>query len=316
LFVSLLDISRLDAGAVRPYIEEFRVEPLLRLVEMNSLPRALVRNLKLRVVHSRAVVRSDPALLERILGNLVSNAIRYTVHGRILVGCRRRGDQLRILVIDTGVGVPETLHKDIFEEFYQVVKPDRDRSEGLGLGLSIVKRTAQILGHALIVKSVVGRGSTFGVEVPLIARPLLPAPAPSVSAIDSARFAGAFVLVIDDDRENRFALEALCRQWGCNVVGAASASQAVQTLKDHLRSPDLIICDFRPSYGETAVSAIALVRHHIEESVPAVVVTGDTSMRALQGVIDPIALLHKPINAERLRLAAGRLLAAPATPGH
>ena len=313
LFVSLLDISRLDAGAILPHVQDFRIDSLLRQIEANFLPQALAKNLKLDVVHSRAVVRTDPALLERILSNLVSNAIRYTSRGRILVGCRRRGDRLDLLVIDTGAGVPEAFHHEIFEEFFQLTNPERDRSKGLGLGLSIVKRTAEILGHRLIVRSQVHRGSTFGVQVPLLASHSLPSVTAPVATVDPSRFAGTFVLVIDDDKENRFAIETLCRQWGCHVVGAGSAAAALYDLQGHLRSPDLIISDFRLSGAETGIGAIEIVRRKIEENVPAVVVTGDMAVTERElSAYAPIALLYKPINAERLWLAADKLLALAA----
>lgn len=312
LFVSLLDISRLDAGAIQPNVQEFRIASLLDLIEANFLPQALAKGLKLSVVRSHAVVRSDPALLERLLSNLVSNAVRYTARGRVLVGCLRRGDCLRILVIDTGAGVPRRFHHDIFEEFFQLANPERDRSKGLGLGLSIVKRTAEILNHPLIVQSEVNRGSTFGVEVPLLGSRALPFVRARFAAPNPARFAGTFVLVIDDDKESRFAIEALCRQWGCLVVSAVSAEAALQKLQEHLRSPELIISDFRLQRGETGVSAIEMIRQRVEDSIPAIVVTGDTSVRDVD--VTPqtrIALLFKPISAEKLWTAADKLLFAP-----
>ncbi len=309
LFVSLLDISRLDAGAIQPNVQEFRIASLLTLIEANFLPEALAKGLKLRVVQSHAVVRSDPALLERILSNLVANAVRYTTKGRVVVGCLRRGNCLRILVIDTGVGVPIRFHHDIFEEFFQLANPERDRSKGIGLGLSIVKRTAEILKHPLIVQSQVNRGSTFGVEVPLLASHSLPSVRARFATPDPARFSGTFVLVIDDDKESRFAIEALCTQWGCHVVGAVSADAALQKLQGHLRSPELIISDFRLQRGETGIRAIEMIRQRMEDSIPAIVVTGDTSVRDVDMTQQPrIALLFKPISAEKLWTAANKLL--------
>jgi signal transduction histidine kinase/CheY-like chemotaxis protein len=317
LFVSLLDISRLDAGAIRPNLQEFRIASLLGLIEANFLPQALAKGIKLDVVNSTAVVRSDPALLERVLSNLVSNAVRYTSRGRVLVGCRRRGARLRILVFDTGPGVPGRFHQDIFEEFFQLANPERDRTKGLGLGLSIVKRTAEILDHPLILRSEVNRGSVFGIDVPLLATHSVPAVRTRFASPDPSRFAGTFVLVIDDDKDSRFAIEALCIQWGCHVVGAGSAEAALQKLQEHLRSPDLIISDFRLQGGETGITAIEMIRHRTEDSIPAIVVTGDTSVVNL-GLTrqSRIALMFKPINAEKLWAAADKLLGAPAPHRH
>jgi len=314
LFVSLLDISRLDAGAINPNIQEFRIGSLLRVIEVNFLPQAIAKNLKLSVVHSDAVVRSDPALLERVLSNLVSNAIRYTPAGRVLVGCRRRGERLRVLVLDTGPGIPARFKQDIFEEFFQLANPERDRSQGLGLGLSIVKRTADILDHALIVESEVKRGSTFGIEVPLIAGRSRTSTNSGASKADPNRFSNTFVLVIDDDKESRFAIEALCRQWGCHVVSAASTSSALQRLEEHLRAPDLIICDYRLQGEEVGLRAIERVRRTLEEPIPAIVVTGDTSVTVDLSRHELVALMFKPINADALWREADRLLSTAIAP--
>jgi CheY-like chemotaxis protein len=209
------------------------------------------------------------------------------------------------------MGVPRRFHHDIFEEFFQLANPERDRSKGLGLGLSIVKRTAEILGHPLIVHSEVNHGSTFGVEVPLLASRMLPFVRARFAAPDPARFAGTFVLVIDDDKESRFAIEALCMQWGCLVVSAVSAEAALQKLQGHLRSPELIISDFRLQRGENGLRAIEVIRERMEDSIPAIVVTGDTSLRD-QDVTQQtrVTLLLKPINAEKLWTAANKLLFA------
>lgn len=310
LFVSLLDISRLDAGVIKPQWQDFRIEPLLSLLHGNFLPQALAKRLKLEVVHCNCAVRSDPALLERIVSNLVSNAIRYTASGRVVVGCRRRRDMLRIMVLDTGAGIPAHLHDEIFEEFFQVSNPERDRSKGLGLGLSIVKRTAGILGHPLVMRSQPGRGSMFGIDVPL-AR-VEPVRVGAQFAPDRNRLQGTFVVIIDDDRENRFAIEALCTQWGCHVLGGASGESAITDLQRHLRGPDLVITDYRLRDGEIGTSAVMRIRDMLEEQVPAIVITGDMSVRESDvAAYGRTALLYKPINAEKLWSAAEALLSSP-----
>jgi signal transduction histidine kinase len=309
LFVSLLDISRLDAGAVQANLQDFRIARLLELIEANLLPQALSKGLKLHVVQSRAVVHSDPALLERVLSNLVSNAVRYTAKGGVLVGCRRRGDRLHILVLDSGPGIPARYQDAVFEEFFQLANPERDRTKGLGLGLSIVRRTMEILRHPLIVHSVVGRGSIFGIDVPLVANPSPPMVSARFAGANTTRFAGTFVLVIDDDQDSRFAIEAICSQWGCHVISATSAETALLKLANHLRSPELIIGDFRLQGSETGIEAIERIREKMEEDIPAIIMTGDTSLRGMDLSRQvPVALLLKPINAEKLWTAAERLL--------
>src|SRR5581483_3883374 len=311
LFVSLLDISRLDAGAVQAHRQEFAIDGLLQLLHANFAAQAAAKGLELHVLHSHAIVRSDPALLERILANLVSNAIRYTLHGRVIVGCRRRGERLQVLVIDTGIGVPSALHDTIFDEFFRIAAPEQDRNDGLGLGLSIVKRTAELLQHPLIMRSEPRRGSTFGVELPLVTGGAQSAVHAHAATPHDTRLAGTFVLVIDDDAENRFAIETLCAQWGCHVLGASSAEAALSGLHDHLRGPDLIIADYRLRGRDTGMSAIELLRRDQDESIPAILMTGDTSLQAWQ--LAPraqLALLHKPINADKLWDAAVRLVPA------
>lgn len=313
LFVSLLDISRLDAGAIQAHVQEFPINSLLRLIEATFLPQAIAKDLKLKIVPCDGWIRTDPALLERILGNLVSNAIRYTTRGRILVGCRRHAEHLRVLVIDTGPGIPAAFHDDIFEEFFQLGNPERDRTKGLGLGLSIVKRTAGILQHALIVRSDVGRGSTFGVEVPLVTTHTRHVDNPALIARDPRRFAGMFVVIIDDDKDTRYAIEALCTQWGCHIVGASTVQEATDQLQHHLRSPDFIITDYCLPNRETGFDAVARVRQMAQEDIPAIIVTGEMSVRlpaAANG--RGVALLYKPINAEQLWTAADQLLRAGA----
>jgi signal transduction histidine kinase len=317
LFSSLLDISKLDAGAIKPNIVDFRIDDMLMRIDANYGPQANERGLTLKVVPSRATIRSDPVLLERILGNLVTNAIRYTRQGRILVGCRRRSERLRILVFDTGIGIAAGDLEIVFEEFVQLANPERDRTKGLGLGLSIVKRSADLLGQAMIVRSTLGKGSVFGIEVPIVTQLPMPtvtdAEAPETGA---SPLQGAFVVVIDDDQESRFAMESLCRHWGCHVAGAGSPDDALRILDDHLRAPDLIITDYRLRDGKTGMDVIVQVRKQSEQNVPAIVVTGDISAPELENVrMTGIALLHKPVDVETLRKAAegmlGSHLAAP-----
>ena len=304
LFSSLLDISKLDAGAITPNLSAFELDPLLRRACSPSLPWAQSKGLELRIVRTRAVVLSDALLVERILSNLVTNAVRYTERGRILVGCRRRGSTLAVLVIDTGVGIGHAHLGQVFDEFYQVPGTERDRSQGLGLGLSIVRRTADLLGHPIVVRSRPGHGSTFGIVLPVAPEAKMRVAEPPTEhphALD-----GAFVVVVDDDPESRIPMDLLLKQWGCHVVSAESPDRAIEALRGHLRTPDLIVSDYRLGNGETGLDAIARIRAMAEEDIPALLVTGDVATSEPEG--RGITVLHKPVAPARLLAAAGRLL--------
>lgn len=309
LFGSLLDISKLDAGVIKPNVGDVELNALLRNLVVQYAPQATAKGLSLRIVGTSAIVRSDAALLARILGNLVNNAINYTNQGRIVVGCRRHGDKLGILIYDTGIGIDSAHLSEVFDEFVQLDNPGRDRGKGLGLGLSIVKRTADLLGHRLIVRSTPGRGSLFGVEVPFAEYRSGRAIGQEVAEASDLTLAGSFVAVIDDDQENRLAMDALCRQWGCTVASAASHEEILSELSHHLRAPDLVITDYRLRDAETGLMIIADIRRQAEDDVPAIVVTGDVGASSDPGFRMPkVVLLHKPLNPAQLRRAAEALL--------
>jgi signal transduction histidine kinase/CheY-like chemotaxis protein len=308
LFGELLDISRLDAGAVKPALDSFPVNGLLEVLELKYAPLAEEKRVQLHVRPSSCVIRSDARLLERIIGNLISNAIRYADGGRVVVGCRRHADAITILVLDNGIGIPLDKMSDIFEEFVQLANPERDRSKGLGLGLSIVKRTAALLGHPLIATSRVGGGSVFGIRVP---RDRTHAVRMAVHATPQAPGAlrGAFIVIIDDDRESRYAMEVLFSQCGCHVLAAASASEAEAMLKKHLRTPDLIVTDYRLRDGRSGLQAVRDLRAAAEWPVPGIIVTGDVGVTdaAIESMMS-LGLLHKPARSEQLRNVAEMLI--------
>lgn len=313
LFASLLDISKLDAGAVRATPVAFPVAQVLRSLDASYAPLAAARGLRWRVAGCRAVVESDPALLEQVVGNLVTNALRYTPRGGVLVGCRRRaGGQLAVQVWDTGVGMAGDQVAHAFEEFVRLpagpANPGGGDAQGLGLGLAIVQRVVALLGHALHVRSVPGRGSVFEVVVPQAAPPALPAAA--LPLPDAARLAGAFVLIVDDDAVNRHALQVLAQQWGCHALAAASSAEALAALEPHLRTPDLLITDHRLADGETGFDVIAAVRAATGEATPALVVTADVGIHLPAPLREGagVALLHKPASAERIQRAVLALL--------
>ncbi|MEW5726777.1 MAG: PAS domain S-box protein, partial [Pseudomonadota bacterium] len=249
LLDSLLDISKLDAGLVVPKTAVFSVGAILDRTAAEFQQAAAAKGVRLAVVPSSATVRSDPALLSRIVQNLTSNAIRYTARGRILLGCRRVGEALRIEVWDTGMGIPEERTREIFEEFTQLGNPERDRTQGLGLGLAIVDRLARLMGHRVEVRSTPGRGSVFSVEVPLAAPPRVRKAAPARAVAEGV--GGRLVVLIDDEPIVLKGLSMALESWGYQVLAATSEAEAVDLLRGIQERPSLILADYRLREGLT-----------------------------------------------------------------
>jgi signal transduction histidine kinase/CheY-like chemotaxis protein len=308
LLDSLLDISRLDAGAVTPQAIDFPLDRLFARMRAEFEPLAQEKGLELRIASTSVWLRSDPVLLGRIVQNLISNAVRYTPRGSVLVGCRRRGAAVRIDVIDSGPGIPEEARKHIFREFYQLANPEHDRSKGLGLGLAIVERLAQLLDHRVEIASRAGRGSRFSLTVTRGAPCSASAPP---EAIETGIPRGTLVSLIDDDALAREAMRGLMSSWGCEVVPAASAAEAALKLAAYRRMPDLIVSDFRLAGGGTGLQAIAQLRSAFAAQIPACLVTGDTSTDVL-GAIECAGLhaLTKPVAPLRLRALISQMLKA------
>jgi signal transduction histidine kinase/CheY-like chemotaxis protein len=311
LLKAILDISRLDAGIERACIETLCVDDLLARIERHYMPTAQARALRLRVRPSPAWVRSDEAMLARVLDNLVSNALRYTRQGGVLVTARQRPEAVVFEVRDTGVGIAADRLDEIFEEFVQLHNPERDRAKGLGLGLSIVRRTAQLLGHRIEVESMPGRGSVFRLTVPRAAPPrpvAIAPPAPAEIELD-----GLAVLVIDDEAPIRLALAELLQAWGCDCAAAADADAALALLARWPHAPDAIVCDYRFAHGN-GVDLVARLRGALGANVPALIVTGDISAERLIDIArSELPVMHKPVNPGRLREWLGAL--AKADPG-
>jgi signal transduction histidine kinase/CheY-like chemotaxis protein len=308
LFNALLDISKLDGG-VSLNKTDFPVTRLLRRVEATFADTAREKGLRLRVVSSSLWVRSDFILLERILLNLVSNAVRYTRTGGIVMGCRHRGAFLRIDVCDSGIGVAEDQQKNIFSEFYQVAGAERlENGSGLGLGLAIVERLGRLLDHPIELISRVGRGSRFSVSVPIVGAAAETAPVSrATTSFDPLN--GKFVLVIDDDERVLESMRGLLHGWGCRVVTADSGVAALSALADHGEGPDLIVSDYRLANGSTGITAIEQVRRVVGGSIPAILVTGDTAPERLRDAsASGFQLLHKPVPPMTLRALLSRLL--------
>ena len=308
LFNALLDISKLDAGMLSPSITEFPVAKLLDRVDTTFTGAAREKGLSLRVISSSAWVSSDFILLERIVFNLVSNAVRYTSSGGVVVGCRKRGVNLRIEVWDTGPGVPQDQQQNIFGEFYRLGAPGGDGRSGLGLGLAIVDRLCRLLEHSVLLTSISGKGSRFSVAVPRVAaRPEIgetPAPAhPLMDASDRK-----LVVVIDDDPLVLEGMAGLFRSWGYQLV-AGTDDEALAGVADRDRPPDLIVSDYHLSGGKTGIEVIEGLRSTLSAEIPAFLVSGDTSPELLrQARASGYHLLHKPVDPMTLRAMVSHVM--------
>ncbi len=302
LFNALLDISRLDAGVLTPNLTEFPVAQLLNRLETTFSEAAREKGLVLRVVENSGWIRSDFILLERIASNLVSNAIRYTSTGKVVVGCRQRDNELRIEVWDTGAGIPVDQRQHIFDEFYRLGEPDRDQRGGLGLGLAIVDRLCRLLNHPIELKSTIGKGSCFCVTVPMVRNhpEIVKAAASPRTRFDPSY--GKLVVVIDDDPLVLEGMGGLIRSWGCSVVAGRNESAALAELAGYDQPPDVIISDYHLHNGRTGIEAITRLRSALSAPIPGFLMSGDTNPESLREArANGYALLHKPVEPMALR---------------
>ncbi len=300
IFGALLDISRLDTGAMKPEISEFRIDELLQRLEVEFSPVAAEKGLGLVFMPCALYVRSDRRLLGRLLQNLVSNAIKYTPRGRVLVGCRRHGLHLRIDVCDTGIGIPHSKRRAVFAEFHRLDQGARV-ARGVGLGLSIVERIARVLDCEIALHSTPGRGSRFSVEV---ARATVITEGPVVHALartDAGRLAGTVVLCIDNDRAILDGMETLLGGWGCHVLKAADLAEALGAVQASGVEPDGLLVDYHLDSGN-GIAAIAELRRRLQRHIPAIVITADRSARVREEAAREAArLLNKPVKPASLR---------------
>ncbi len=300
LLESLIDISKLDAGIVKPALVNFALAPLLDRLRVEYLAQAQAQGLGFNVAANDWVVQSDPVLLEAILRNLIGNALRYTPGGRVDVLCSRLDAQVRIEVCDTGIGIPQDQHREIFREFYQLNNPERDRSKGLGLGLAIVDRLASLLRHAIELESAPGHGSRFVVILPLGNPAAITTTAVEVAALERDDVAGMRVLVIDDEVAVRKGMRAVLDNWGCLALLVGSEDEALETL--NREAPDVIIADYRLRDGKTGVQAIERLRREFGADLPALIITGDTAPERLrEAQASGHTLMNKPVQPGKLR---------------
>ena len=301
LLNGLLDVSRLDAGAV-----EVRKQPVSLQSELTSLYNAFsgpanAKGLDFKVrLPASLSVDTDPMLLHQILSNLAANAVRYTECGRILIACRRRMGEVEIQVWDTGIGIAQDQLEKIFEEFYQVGNIARHQALGLGLGLAIVQRSARLLGTQLKVNSTLGKGSVFSFTLPrVVVTAALRQDEPA--QLPSGRRRGATVLVIDDDPEVLEAVQILLSNWGHVVLAADTLEAAVEAVGGRIQKIDLILSDYRLADNVTGADAIRAVLACIGRSIPAAIITGDTSAeRIREASASGFRLLHKPLDPQAL----------------
>lgn len=317
LLDALLDISRLDADAVKVNLRAFPMAELLEPLRSSLMPVAAEKGLRLRMRPSQAWVMSDPILLSRILLNLVSNALRYTRQGGVLVACRpsRGGSHLRIEVWDSGIGIPSEHQEDIFKEFFQIANPERDRSKGLGLGLNIVDRTAKLLGCPLRLKSIPGRGTRFSIEIPtaLPGNPRVALTSPDI--MPSGELNGLQVLVIEDDSASAQALSGLLESWGCTVVAVEGLQGALSAVPATFE-PQVILSDYRLRNGESGMETLHRLRTVLGRQLPACLMSGDTDPALMQACRDGgLPLLHKPVRPAKLRTLLRRLAHGDGMPG-
>ncbi|MCB4770658.1 hybrid sensor histidine kinase/response regulator [Ancylobacter sp. Lp-2] len=307
---ALLDISRLDTGAMKPDIGPFRLDDIFRQLEVEFAPLAKEKGLRLTFAASSAAVRSDRRLLRRLLQNLVSNAIKYTPRGRVLIGVRHRRGRLRIQVYDTGLGVPSSKQKLIFKEF-QRLDQGAKAARGLGLGLSIVERISRVLDHPIELSSQPGRGSMFAVEVP--SAPPIPAeagPAPRATAVPIAGLNGLSVLCIDNDPAILDGMDTLLSGWGCQVLKAADVPGALAMLREARARPDVLLIDYHLDDTD-GIEATKHLRWKLDQSLPAVLITADRSKKVRDTAKETeMEVLNKPVRPAALRALLAQWRAA------
>ena len=309
LLDALLDISRLEAGAVPVHLQAFALNDVFDQLKAELALMAAEKGLSLRVRHCNVWVLSDPVQIHRILLNLLSNALRYTRAGSVLLACRGKGEDgsAWIEVWDTGLGIAAEHQEAIFKEFYQVDNPERERSKGLGLGLNIVQRTARLLGHRLQLCSRSGQGSRFRIELPLTAPGEMSDRRGPGRRESLDELVGLVVLVVEDDDLARSALVNLLTSWGATVAEAPGLAVALEQLQRGLQ-PALIISDYRLPGQENGIQAVLRLRLAAQKEIPACLISGDTDPDLMQAAkVAGLTLMHKPVRPAKLRSLIGRL---------
>ena len=310
LLNALLDVSELEVGAIKPRFESFSVNNMLISIFQSFLPLAKDKGLNFRVVPSSLYVRSDPALLERILGNFMSNAIRYTNKGSVLIGCRKRGDKVVIEVWDTGCGISDDQMSLIYEDFYQIENKERDRGKGLGLGLALAKRLSESLEHKIVSKSTFGSGSCFSVLVNIGEKTV--DENQDESFMNIMNLSGANILLVEDDMDVLKATKQLLESWGCKVKTARNKDEVMNLIKENpYDNPDIILADNRLPGDASGIDISYLIQEKLQVSIPCVIMTGDVERNHVQSIIDQgFPVLLKPIQPAKFRAMLSHLIQA------
>ena len=308
---SLLDISRIEAGGMTPNLSHFALQPLLQRLNREFMPQAHAKNLRFKVFDTQAWCISDPLLIERIIRNLLTNALHYTLQGGIVLGCRQRGEQLCIQVWDSGVGIPEDQQDSIFREFYQLANPERDRRKGLGLGLSIVQRLCVLLAHPLAVHSRYGKGSVFSISLPQGVRQIKAMSEYSQQPSDLPE--NLSVLVLDDDPLVLDAAERFLIRLGCQSHCAAALEEALQIVLS-LPKLDVLLVDYRLPNNTTGIDAAHRIHQALGCFVPTAVITGDINFKHPADNPQGFPVLHKPLDGARFRALLSSLSRMPVAP--
>ena len=310
LLNALLDVSELEVGAIKPRKEVFSVNNILISIFQSFLPLAKDKELDFRVVPSSLYVESDPALLERILGNFMSNAIRYTDKGSVLIGCRKRGDKVSIEVWDTGCGISDDQMSLIYEDFYQVENKERDRGKGLGLGLALAKRLADSLEHTIDSKSRLGSGSYFSVNVDLAENKA--DTNQDEILMNIMNLSGINILLVEDDIDVLKATKQLLESWGCKVKTARNKDEVMNLIdEDPYTNPDIILADNRLPGDASGIDITYLIQEKLQTSIPCVIMTGDVERSHVQSIIDQgFPVLLKPIQPAKFRAMLSHLIQA------
>ena len=308
LLNALLDVSELEVGAIKPRHKIFSVNNILISIFQSFLPLAKDKELDFRIVPSSLYVRSDPALLERILGNFMSNAIRYTNKGSVLIGCRKRGDKVSVEVWDTGCGISDDQISLIYDDFYQVENKESDRGKGLGLGLELAKRLADSLDHTINSKSTLGAGSCFSVAVDI-------AENKADKNLDDGfmnimNLSGVNVFLVEDDIDVLKATKQLLESWGCKVKTARNKDEVMNLIKENpYNNPDIILADNRLPGDLSGIDITYLIQEKLQASIPCVIMTGDVERNHVQSIIDQgFPVLLKPIQPAKFRAMLSHLI--------
>lgn len=311
LLDSLLDVSRLDVNVIRPTFANFRLKPVIEEIAAVYTPIATGKGVAVRAQDAGGiVVHSDQILLGRMLRNLVENAVRYTERGEVDIVPVVVGDKVRVEIRDTGIGIPPDQLSWIFEEFHQVANPQRDKAQGLGLGLAIVHRLSTILGHPVDVSSRLGEGSVFSIELQAEQRfPGSPASghAPAEEAGKEGR--GRTVVVVDDDPMVLIGLRSVFLEWGYEVVVAGSADEAIRKLRSGGQEPDLVVSDFLLPEGGDGAQAIQAIRALYGREIPGIILTGETAPDCVRKVTEQgFTAVYKPVTSHQLAYVVGDLI--------